>query len=219
MNRPIQKDLKLAIFDFDGTLFHLNSYHVFLRYLMTRPRISSLKLLSAVVLRKANIVSRSALIHLALAYLKGKTRSEVEMLGQDIYRKHIFPQLNRTGLCEMENKRQAGYRIIVLSGAFDFMLKPFCETHQIDQWRSTQLAYQDNICSGALEGEQFLGEAKSIYLQHVFSNANVDWGSSCAYSDEACDLPLLSLVGDRYFVLTSGKHAPSLPIKIQAVKW
>jgi phosphatidylglycerophosphatase C len=219
MNKSIQKGSRLALFDFDGTLCRLNSYHVFLRWLMRHPTPTSLRLLSTIALRKAGLVTRPALMGMALQSLKGKTRGEIELIGKEIFETKIVPNLNEIGISEMQKRRTDGYDLIVLSGAFDFILKPFCDLYGIDHWRSTRIAYVNSICSGRLEGEEFLGEAKRLYLQGHFIERNIDWAESCAYSDELVDLPLFSMVGTKIFVAGKSQQQIALPDGIQHVFW
>jgi HAD superfamily hydrolase (TIGR01490 family) len=219
MNKLIRQSSRLAIFDFDGTLCRLNSYHVFLRWLMRRPAPISLKIMSATALRKAGLVTRSTLMNIALNSLKGKTRDEVELIGRSIFEKTILPNLNKIGISEMKNKHDEGYDVIILSGAFDFILKPFCDFYEIDHWHSTQITYSNGICTGRLNGIEFLGEAKRRYLQDHFFESKINWPESCAYSDELADLPLLSMVGSKFFVVSNSRRQSSLAEDIQCVHW
>lgn len=186
---------------------------------MKRPKPIGVIVAGAAVLRKAGLMTRPALMRLSLAYLEGKTRTEIELLGKKIFDHEILPNLNKSGIAEMQKKRDAGYGIVILSGAFDFLLKPFCELYEIDHWQSTRLAYDNNICSGWIEGVEFLGKAKSLYLQRYFAQSNIDWAESCAYSDELVDLPLLSMVGNKFLVLNHPVQPSASPEDIQRVFW
>ena len=219
MNNLTQQSSRLALFDFDGTLCRLNSYHVFLKWLMKERTTDSLKLLSATALRKTGLVGRSTLMNIALGTLKGKTRAEVESIGEMIFENKLLPNLNKLGIAEMQKKRDEGYGLVILSGAFDFILKPFCDFYQIDLWQSTRLAYTNDICSGRLAGVEFLGEEKRTYLQNYFSQSTIHWAESCAYSDELVDLPLFSLVGTKFLIVDRSQQLPHTPEDIKRVSW
>jgi phosphatidylglycerophosphatase C len=219
MNNLTQQSSRLALFDFDGTLCRLNSYHVFLKWLMTEYTTDSLKLLSATALRKAGLVGRSTLMNIALGTLKGKTRAEVESIGEMIFENKLLPNLNKLGIAEMQKKRDEGYGLVILSGAFDFILKPFCDFYQIDLWQSTRLEYTNDICSGRLAGAEFLGEEKRTYLQNYFSQSTINWAESCAYSDELVDLPLFSLVGTKFLIVGRTQQMSHTPEDIKRVSW
>lgn len=219
MSRSTHASLRLAIFDFDGTLCAVNSYHVFLWWAAKRFRISGLLILAGLVLRRFRFIGRSTLMRLALRIVKGKTRAEVEAIGQELYESALKPHIAEPGLLEIRRKREEGCKILVLSGAFDFLLGPFCVAQEIESWRSTRLDYELDRCTGSLEGSEHLGEAKSLYVRELFREREIDWQGSSVYSDELTDLPLFSLVGNKYFVVHDGKTKPELPADFKLMKW
>jgi phosphatidylglycerophosphatase C len=219
MSRSTQASLRLAIFDFDGTLCGVNSYHVFLWWGVKRFRIGGFFILLGLVLRKLRLISRPALMRLALRIIKGKTRADVEAIGQEIYESALKPHIAKAALLEIRAKRDEGCTILVLSGAFDFLLGPFCADQSIDLWRSTRLSYELDRCTGFLDGSEHLAEAKSLYVQELFMGRDIDWQKSSVYSDELTDLPLFSLVGNKYFIVHDGKKPPELPSNFKLLRW
>lgn len=219
MSRSTQASLRLAIFDFDGTLCGVNSYHVFLRWGVKSFRAGGFPILFGLALRKLGLISRPALMRLALRLLKGKTRAEVEAIGHELYESALKPYIAEAGLVEIKAKRDEGCTVLVLSGAFDFLLGPFCADQSVDLWRSTRLNYDLDRCTGSLEGGEHLAEAKSLYVQELFKEKNIDWEESSVYSDELTDLPLFSLVGNKYFIVHDGRKPPSLPTNFKVLRW
>jgi len=209
----------LAIFDFDGTLCGVNSYHVFLWWGVKRFRIRGFLILFGLVLRKFGLISRPALMRLALRIVKGKTRADVEAIGQQLYESALKPYIAEAGLLEIRAKRDEGCTVLVLSGAFDFLVGPFCADQSIDLWRSTRLGCKQDCCTGSLEGSEHLAEAKSAYVQELFLEKDIDWGGSSVYSDELTDLPLFSLVGNKYFIVHDGRKPPKLPPHFKLLRW
>jgi len=219
MSRSIQTSLRLAIFDFDGTLCAANSYHVFLWWAVKRFRIKGFLILAGLLLRRLGLISRPTLMQLALRTVQGKSRADVEGIGQELYESALKPHIAEAGLLEIEAKRNEGYIILILSGAFDFLLGPFCADQNIDLWHSTRLGYDLDRCTGFLEGSENLAEAKSLYVQELFKGRDVDWHGSSVYSDELTDLPLFSLVGNKYFITRNGKTPPDLPCNLKVLNW
>jgi len=219
MNRSIRTNLRLAIFDFDGTLCGINSYHVFLWWGVKKFRIKGFLILVGLVLRKLRIISRPTLMGLALHAIKGKTRTDVEAIGRELYDSALKPYIVEAGLSEIKAKRDEGCTILVLSGAFDFLLGPFCADQGIDSWRSTRLRYELDRCTGFLEGSEHIAEEKSLYVQELFAGCDVNWQGSSVYSDELTDLPLFSLVGNKYFIVRNGKKTPELPSNFKLLRW
>jgi len=209
----------LAIFDFDGTLCEVNSYHVFLWWSVKKFRIRGFLILIGLVLRKLRVISRPSLMRLALRILRGKTRADVEAIGKELYESALKPYITQAGLLEIGAKRDEGYTILILSGAFDFLLGPFCADQDIDLWHSTRLSYELDRCTGFLEGPEHLAAAKSFYIQELFKGTEIDWQGSSVYSDELSDLPLFSLVGNKYFIVHEGKKPPVLPSDFKLLMW
>lgn len=219
MSRSTQASLRLAIFDFDGTLCGVNSYHVFLWWGIKRFDLSGFLILFGLVLRRVRLISRAALMRLALRVIKGKSRAAVEAMGREIYESGLKPHIAEAGLLEIKAKRDEGCTILVLSGAFDFLLGPFCAEQGIDSWRSTRLSYKLDRYTGFLDGREHLAEAKSLSLQELCGGKEIDWQESSVYSDELTDLPLFSLVGNKYFVVHDGKRPPQLPSDFKLLRW
>jgi phosphoserine phosphatase len=181
--------------------------------------IKSFLILFGLVLRKLRVISRPTLMGLALGVIKGKTRAEVEAIGQELYESALKPYIAEAGLSEIRAKRNDGCTILVLSGAFDFLLMPFCVDQGVDSWRSTRLRYELDRCTGLLEGLEHLAEQKSLYVQKLFAGCDVDWRNSSVYSDELADLPLFSLVGNKYFIVRNGGKPPELPSDFRLLMW
>jgi len=219
MSKSTPTSLRLAIFDFDGTLCKVNSYHVFLWWGVRKFQIRGFLILAGLVLRKLRVISRPALMRLALHTIKGKARADVEAIGQEIYESTLKRHVSEAGLLEIKRKREEGCTIFVLSGAFDFMLSPFCADQDIDSWHSTRLKYELDSFTGFLKGPEHLAEVKSLYIQEFFVGQNVDWEESSVYSDELTDLPLFSLVGNKYFITHNGKTPLELPSDFKLLKW
>ena len=191
---------RLAIFDFDGTLCRVNSWQVMLRWQVTRSSFKAVKLAGAVALRQLRLISSETLKDVALADFRGWSRTELERFGKDRYEQSLRPQLVPAALAELDRCRAAGRQVVVVSGAFDFLLAPFCAAHGISDWEATRVAFAGERCLGRLAGVEMRGEAKVEYLRRVWADVDVDWAGSVAYSDELSDLPMLTLAGTGFVV-------------------
>lgn len=202
--------LRLAVFDFDGTLCRLNSWHVLLRHILGEGRFASAKVALAFVARRLGLIDSAAFKNAALARFRGWTAAQLSQLGNDLYQRRLRPHLVPAAVSELERCRRFGFEVFVLSGAFDFLLEPFCREHGIERWESTRVAFSSGICLGCLQGEEVRGERKGNVLRNSFSAESVDWPASRAYSDELADLPMFELVGNPFLVngsrLSLGQH-------------
>lgn len=195
---------KLALFDFDGTICRGNSFH-----LLVAERIRSwhglFQVLPALILRRMRVVRGNVLKNTLLSQFRGWPRTQVRDFGAVFYARKIRPILMRSALAEMALRREQGFQIVVVSGAFDFVLEPYCEEHMVEHRQGTELAYSGEICMGRLRGEEMRGEQKRLWLTNRFAGVSVDWDASFAYSDEWSDVPMLAMVGNPRMINIAGK--------------
>jgi len=121
--------MRLALFDFDGTLCRVNSWHVLLRWLLRERRPASLKLGLALVARQARLISSESLKNIAFDRFRDGSRDELDALGRQIYENHLRPEVIPVSLATLLQHRTDGFRVVVISGALDFLLEPFCKEH------------------------------------------------------------------------------------------
>ena len=210
---------RLAIFDFDGTLCAINSWHIFLKWLLSECRISSARVALTLAARGAGIVSSAALKNVALGRLHRMPRSEVDAVGIRLYQRSIRPRLLPDAINALKQRQERGYRVLVASGAFDFLLQPFCAEYGIREWIATQPAYDGDFCLGRLDGLETRGIEKRRRLLEYLAGQPVAWLDSVAYSDELSDLPLLTLVGTGYLVGNKIGEPVALPAGIRRGSW
>lgn len=211
--------MKLAVFDFDGTLLRGNSWHRFFRWQLRTQPLTSPGLLAAFAWRRMRLLSSRALQERALGAWRGRTRAEVTRTGEQLYHLLIEPHLRPAGLQEIERCRAEDFEVVVLSGAFDFLVQPFAETCEIARWRATRLEYDAEVFTGRLLEASLTGEAKAAALASLGAGETVDWAASRAYGNESGDLPVLRLVGLPCWVRTRRKPPAGLPAPCRLVDW
>jgi HAD superfamily hydrolase (TIGR01490 family) len=91
-----------------------------------------------------------------------------------------------------EHKR-AGHRVVLLSGALDFILEPFEDL--ADDVLTARLEEENGVYTGELSGAPVAGEARARMLASFARRRNVDLSRSYAYADSISDLPMLEAVG------------------------
>jgi HAD superfamily hydrolase (TIGR01490 family) len=210
---------RLSLFDFDGTLCCLNSWHVFLRWLLQKRNRDSLRVGFALARRFAGISSPSDLKNTALSCMRGWTSSEVDALGARIYDKYLRPNLFARGLAELRLRQSEGYRVIVVSGAFDFLLRPFCAEYGVPECVCTRLAFEGDRCLGMLADKEVRGEYKRMSLERYLGNEKIAWDESRVYSDELNDLPIFQLVKNAFLVGAEAEKQRTLPPGISHGPW
>jgi HAD superfamily hydrolase (TIGR01490 family) len=209
---------RLAIFDFDGTLCSRNSYHVLIKNRLQAGWAPFWGVGFKVVLRRLGLVKSEHLKRKVVAEFKGWSRDKLADFGQFLYKQELRPFLRPAALEELKRCRIEGLLPVVVSGAFDFFVQPFCAEHEIDVYVCTQLAFSLDVCLGCLQEPEMRAEHKRTALRQLFSEYEIDWEGSCAFTDELSDLPLLEMVGRPCLVNRVGFWRHSSP-QIQQVRW
>jgi alcohol-forming fatty acyl-CoA reductase len=189
-----------AIFDVDGTLVGSNvvSYYAWLK--MREMPAAARPLWAAGFLAKIpyywalDKVSRA---HFNRAFYKnysGWKPARARHLGQESFPGFTLSRIYPDALeCLREHKRQ-GHRVVLLSGALDFLLDPFKDL--ADDVLSASLAEEGGVYTGELSGAPVAGEARARMLASFARKRGVDLGRSYAYADSISDLPMLEAVGN-----------------------
>jgi putative phosphoserine phosphatase/1-acylglycerol-3-phosphate O-acyltransferase len=207
------------LFDFDGTICRRNSYQALLRGLLAERTRFSISLLWALAARRLRLVDSLQLKNLVVSRFRNWSWSEVQAYGTDVYHHSLRPHLFPDALKELDRTRREGHHILVISGAFDFLLRPFCAEYGLDVFAATWVAFDGDRCLGRLAGEEMLGSRKVDFLRQHFAGNTVAWEESCAYSDEPADLPMLNLVGHPVIVNARQHAFPGMPSTTRFARW
>lgn len=190
---------RLALFDFDGTLCAGNSLHLFMQHMLSSRRGVS-RLITWSLLRKLRLAGSRRFKEGVLGVIRGDTEAELQELGREIYIARIRPRLRQAGLKELAGLQQQGYRVMLVTGAFDFLMSPFGEEHGITDMICCRIVRQNGKCTGSIEATEMIGEEKVRAIHNKLNEEEVDWPGSRAYTDDASDRPMLALVGERFHI-------------------
>lgn len=212
--------MKLAVFDFDGTVLRGNTWHLFFAGQLRERRVRAPWLLAALVVRRTRLVPAEWLQDQALAPWRGQSRPQVEEAARGFYETQLRPRLRAAALAEISRHRAQGDEVVVVSAAWDVLLAPFAAELGLARWAGTPVAFEGDRCAGRLAAPLLRGEAKAAWLRQTFAGQEVDWAGSHAYGDEAADLPMLRLVGSPCFVVANETAAPAgLPAGTRRLTW
>src|SRR5215204_3750955 len=189
-----------AIFDVDGTLVGSNvvSYYAWLKLRemspVARPLWAAAFLSKIPYYWALDKVSRA---HFNRAFYKnyaGWKPSRARHLGQESFPGFTLSRIYPDALdCLREHKRK-GHRVVLLSGALDFLLDPLKDL--ADDVLCASLAEENGAYTGELSGAPVAGEARARMLASFARKRGVDLHRSYAYADSISDLPMLEAVGN-----------------------
>jgi alcohol-forming fatty acyl-CoA reductase len=189
-----------AIFDVDGTLVGSNvvSYYAWLKTreipLVARPLWVASFLPKIPYYWALDKVSRA---HFNRAFYKnyaGWRPARARHLGQESFPGFTLSRIYPGALACLRKHKQMGHRVVLLSGALDFLLDPLRDL--ADDVLCASLAEEDGVYTGELSGAPVAGEARARMLASYARKRGVDLNRSYAYADSISDLPMLEAVGN-----------------------
>jgi phosphatidylglycerophosphatase C len=184
---------RLVLFDFDGTLTTVETFPLFVRFAAPpwRVRLGGLLLAPLVLAYRAGVVSgtvvRAAIVRVAFS---GMSRDHFEALAH-AFAAERFPALMRPDvLATLRAHRAAGDRVVVVSGNFEALLRPWCEAEGVE-WLASALECREGRLTGRYDGPQCAGEAKVERIRALVG----EWPRDAieAHGDTVEDLPMLAM--------------------------
>jgi HAD superfamily hydrolase (TIGR01490 family) len=196
-----------AIFDLDGTLFTGHTWEGIMRYLRRRQRNRRwllllmathvpLGYLAGIGLGDRGKMRTAWARHMSWS-LRGMTEEEAQeafVWVADVYAAPLF-RSDVVGL--LEEHRDRGDRVVLLSGTFEPLLEIIADRVGADAAIGTRLAVRDGVYTGGTVEPTCQGEAKVERLEEYLEGPgrDVDLSQSTAYADSIFDLPVLEVAG------------------------
>lgn len=128
-------------------------------------------------------------------YLTGKSVEVIEPLGEEFCRNHLCPCLSPAALQKMEEHRDAGHAIILLTGSLDFLINPIAGALRVDQYFAGRLEQVDGLYTGHILPPLPYGYGKRQLIERVVAESTLDLAACYAYGDSPGDLEVFRAVG------------------------
>lgn len=199
--------MKLAIFDFDGTLLTVDTLPYLLKLWRTlkysRARLCAIYFtIGGMYIRyKLGLfgVSREQMKKNALQkftrIFKGLSKDQVhEFFDESV--EPLMMLLNKDVVNEVNRVKQQGFHTVILSGCYQDLLERIGEHLGIDTVLATKMCFSgDGIADVNKPMDIGTGVDKVKRIQAEFKDCDVDYAASCSYADSYSDIPILELVG------------------------
>lgn len=209
--------VKLAIFDFDGTLIEGDSIVPYIRLAKRLKAISPVRFLGIVLrapLWAMKIISDSCYKSCALGFYASLSPERQLALDRVFTDEYLLPRIFRQGQAALEAKKHEGYHVLLLSASTENYMQHVAKALKVDGLICTTLDKQAKVT------ENCKGETKVRRLQEYLkeNELDVDWDASCAFGDSKSDLPVLHLVGIPIIVNGKKKLIKAAPL-LPRVRW
>ena len=195
--------MKQAVFfDFDKTLINCDSQAEEGAYFVKTMRFSLfyilkiLRVLAGEVLYKRNFLNPSQYNSLYISTYKGMKADWLEEQAEVIYKQRIKPAYIPEMVKLLENYRQNGYLIVVVTATPEHLIRQARHDLRADFVISTVLENDaSGYCTGKTEGNICVGMEKARAIHKLASDAGISLADSYAYSDHHADIDFLKAVG------------------------
>ena len=190
----------LAVFDVDGTLVETNVVEY---YLWMRLRAQPVRDWPSFLGRMASEAprwlwlerrSRAEFQRTFYRQYDGLDAAEIRRLGREALHEVTLRRIYPEGIRRIREHKRAGHRVLLLTGALDFVVGPLAELLEVEV-DCASLLERDGRLTGDLSAPPPAGEARSTLLLEYAARFGVDLTSSFAYADSLSDLPMLEEVG------------------------
>lgn len=191
--------MNLALFDFDGTLTRQETFAPFLRYAVPplRRALGSVALAPLVPMYRRGWLSGHALRGMATRVaLSGLDEAMLREAAAQFVREIVPGWLRPEAIAALRAHRDAGDRVIVVSGAFELYVAPWCAAEGVECLAS-RLETRHGRFTGRYLGAQCVGAAK---VERVRAHCEVAGFSTIhAWGDTPEDDALLALASRRFY--------------------
>ncbi|KAA3646886.1 MAG: HAD-IB family hydrolase [Proteobacteria bacterium] len=191
--------MKLALFDFDGTISHKDSMIDFIQFAVGKRRYfsglvkQSPMLLSYLLKRTSNSEAKQSML---AHYFSGWPAQHFSKTAK-LYAEQSLPNIIRTKALDRILWHQTqGHRVIIVSASIENWLKPWCDYLNIELIAS-HLAISNDSVTGRLQGLNCHGPEKVRRVEEYLKLT--DYQYIYAYGDSSGDKQLLTLADEPHY--------------------
>lgn len=206
--------LKVAIFDFDGTLFPEETFTLMMKHLKEHPtynkkyRAFMLKIIPAYAAYKMKIYPENKMKEFSMrSYIssfKEFPEPEIELFFSELGNTMIG-HLNEVVVKRLEEHHEQGYYIMLVSGAFLPLLESVSKNLSVNCMIGTTIPFKNSFLDNDTPIYHINGHRKTDKIFSHLANEEIDWKNSYAYGDSFSDLNVLELVGNPVAVKPEAK--------------
>jgi len=192
---------KAAFYDVDGTLVRTNIVHAYAYYAMNRGSIRgivgrTLGTIAGVPAFKAlDLVNRKAFNEFFYRYYAGLSEDRLFTLAEELFEDVFEPAIYPKARDLIDEARRAGCKIVLVSGALDFTLRPLARHLGADDLIANKMQFVGGIATGKVIPPIIEGANKANVIRAYCTRERLALDESFAYSDSFSDYAMLAIVG------------------------
>ncbi|WP_342600938.1 HAD-IB family hydrolase [Psychrobacillus sp. FSL H8-0483] len=197
--------MRVAIFDFDGTLYADETFKLLMNHLKEHPIYKSnykrfyRSIVPPYIANKLKLYPNSMMkersMQLYLEAFEGRSKTEMNVYFEEL--KVIMQKdFNSQVLERLKQHQQDNIHILLVSGAYTQFLQRVTEGVSFNHIIGTDISYKENKVNTKTRVKHVNGTRKTESLLQALEGQEIDWENSFAYGDSYSDLPVLELVGN-----------------------
>lgn len=193
---------RLAIFDFDGTITRCDSFLPFLVFCFGYYKVFlvGITFIPTLLMYKLNLIFNSKAKEILFEkFFKKIEQNDFNQLCQRYSLEKISPIIKISALEKIIRHQDKGDKVIILSASIENWIKPWADSHGIDDVIGTIVETQDGVLTGKFETPNCYGKEKVRRLIETYGN--LDQYYICAYGDSRGDKELLAISNEPFYKL------------------
>ena len=192
---------KAAFYDVDGTLVSTNIVHAYGYYAMNRGSLlgiagRTLGTLASIPLFGAlDLVNRKVFNEFFYRYYAGMSEDRLVTLAEDMFEDVMKPAIFPKAQDLIDEARRAGCKIVLVTGALDFTVRPLARHLGADDVIANKMQYVGGVATGKVIPPIIEGANKANAIRDYCVRERLALDKSHAYSDSESDYAMLAVVG------------------------
>jgi len=191
--------MKLALFDFDGTITTDDSLIKFIRFVVGDTKfIWGMALLFPMLTAyKLKLIPNYKAKQMMLSYFfKGMSEEKFMQVAKEYSLKRIDTILRPKAMEKIAWHKEQGHKVVIVSASMECWLKPWCNENNLDLI-ATKLEIKNGIVTGNFLSKNCYGIEKANSVNEVY-DLN-DYDHIYAYGDSRGDKELLALADESFY--------------------
>jgi HAD superfamily hydrolase (TIGR01490 family) len=195
------KTKKAAFYDIDGTLISTNVVHAYAYYAMNEGSIRGIvgraagTFASLPVFGALNFIDRKVFNEFFYRYYAGFTEDRLLTLAEDMFEDLIKGAIYPKAQDLIDEARRDGSRIVLVSGALDFTMRPLARHLKADDLIANKMQFVGGRATGKVIPPIIEGANKANVIREYCEKHGLELSKCHAYSDSASDYAMLAVVG------------------------
>ncbi|GEM_PF-1053044 len=187
-----------AVFDIDGTLLPGASLERLFLSKLLREGILTSRQVVYFALEWVKLAPHAGCINALKqnkAFFRNLPVDRVIAVGKSFFTESIRPRFSEKGLKQVQDCREAGYHIMLMSGAPFFLVENLVKVIHPDYVVAARLNVQAGRFTGKLQQPHPYGMEKKRYLLNLQDALTIDFSNSAVFANHFSDIHHMELFG------------------------